>query len=1098
MEGMIKKILAILVLVIIVLAIIFFISPKFKQGALNFSQKAVKGVSFTADKIKSSSRAVYQRAREVTSRIASRVQTSRTQRGNRNPNNKSLVNNNCTYKEFSDLNLNTSNYGWSYWYMHSAKQNGILSYDDSTCQSGSISAFPGVDTLLGDICQLTNRALGISTFCPTGDGDNYPFWVDKLNLGETISRMLGQGAAITNSAPPTTGSTAPSWSLTGCDCQTNDASHSGWSCLDCQQNSDSGGSCQVHAPTYTPGCVNKAQTVSLLTYNLNKYLQFKLLGNLTVANSSRPDSELIGSRLELYEINSSGARVGGAIASATADGDPPSYTFDFSLPITQFYEQYAGKRFELSVIPSSDEYYPDSRFFSFNAIVTNLNFPLLLKEDFGEQTFADISPDHWAYWYITSLVQNRVMGGYDGMFYPDFWVTRAGAALYSTLAKGAQPCCGAAGDPGTGTGCQTCTGQDYYYDDLTPQNYFWGYAQSALRAGTMTGYDDNTFRPTENIIQAQTWLTMLKGGVSQPQVPAGYTPPYTPGFSDSAPTTRAQMAALYAWNFPQTLPITLQGYLTVKDNARPADDLLSANPDISILRQDGGSETNLSGDADIALGPDTDTRIKYTIAFNKTVPWTVTNVTNKTFNIKFQFDGFTDGQTDNFTIDTVDQPDRNIEVETDYNSVKISGEIGFKATGCTESTEIFQNAQVVAFAIDPKAADVYYDPNDHKVKYNVTIIREHPDQEEIFSLTTSLDNFRWSNESLTLSPRILNFSHNIGLVPEEIEITGRFIDAKTGEGIADMDFSNGGPSNEQGFFNFSWPRELFGDDLPVLVTILSIGHRNLKGYPIIFNYQFPAKGCPTETITIKLDKQPECQTLNNVDFCWYGDKAKQWHNDPFYNSNWIEIADVVNQLRTKTSTQLPKRINITAGSNANAVGAPNGRILPGESDPGEVPYFETIQLGVGLMERVSFYCIHHTVSHEFGHLYLFYSLYDSQQVFWKSKFDTAISFEDVHFNRPSHEDSFWWQVTDQTYDDGCAGGHPWDNEGELFASTFSITDFAQTRFKQAAQNAPNPDQNGHDIRTWMTDIYNKHANTWAGDPIAFIRKILISTRSLYE
>jgi hypothetical protein len=116
-------------------------------------------------------------------------------------------------------------------------------------------------------------------------------------------------------------------------------------------------------------------------------------------------------------------------------------------------------------------------------------------------TFADIPADHWAYAFVETAVAQGAIAGYgDGTFRPMDLVTRAQAAKVIATAREWQ--------------VEATTSS---FADVSPDDWFFGFAEATNSAEVMTGYEDGTFRPYAPLTRAQMAKILTLGLFSEPQ-----------------------------------------------------------------------------------------------------------------------------------------------------------------------------------------------------------------------------------------------------------------------------------------------------------------------------------------------------------------------------------------------------------------------------------------------------------------------------------------------------------------------------------------------------------------------------------------------------
>ncbi|MGL5196342.1 MAG: S-layer homology domain-containing protein, partial [Chroococcales cyanobacterium] len=127
-------------------------------------------------------------------------------------------------------------------------------------------------------------------------------------------------------------------------------------------------------------------------------------------------------------------------------------------------------------------------------LATAITSPHIVASDVKSQPLSDIA-GHWAEPFILALYNTGAVGGYpDGTFKPDDKMTRAQYAALLTKALNPELKRDAA------------TFKDVAED-------FWGYVavQTAYKSGFISGFPDNTFKPTENVQRAQVIVSLVNG-----------------------------------------------------------------------------------------------------------------------------------------------------------------------------------------------------------------------------------------------------------------------------------------------------------------------------------------------------------------------------------------------------------------------------------------------------------------------------------------------------------------------------------------------------------------------------------------------------------
>ncbi len=121
-------------------------------------------------------------------------------------------------------------------------------------------------------------------------------------------------------------------------------------------------------------------------------------------------------------------------------------------------------------------------------IITLLTTTALLCTSFWVSAenivYSDISKDDICYNHVSRLHDFGLVSGYgDGTFQPDNNITRAEASKLLCMAYNEKE----------------CSKGELEYTDVSQNHWAYNYIFAALELELMTGYDDNTFRPEQNI-----------------------------------------------------------------------------------------------------------------------------------------------------------------------------------------------------------------------------------------------------------------------------------------------------------------------------------------------------------------------------------------------------------------------------------------------------------------------------------------------------------------------------------------------------------------------------------------------------------------------
>jgi hypothetical protein len=126
--------------------------------------------------------------------------------------------------------------------------------------------------------------------------------------------------------------------------------------------------------------------------------------------------------------------------------------------------------------------------------------------------FNDVPQGSWEDGPVQYLANLRVISGYpDGSFRPDRLVTRA---QFAKILVGAM-------------GWQIVSPQTGHFRDVAPGSWAYGYIETAVARGAISGYPDGTFRPEAYLTRAQlAKMVSVARGWSM-------SPPYTDSFTDA-------------------------------------------------------------------------------------------------------------------------------------------------------------------------------------------------------------------------------------------------------------------------------------------------------------------------------------------------------------------------------------------------------------------------------------------------------------------------------------------------------------------------------------------------------------------------------------
>ncbi len=113
---------------------------------------------------------------------------------------------------------------------------------------------------------------------------------------------------------------------------------------------------------------------------------------------------------------------------------------------------------------------------------------------YAQGKFPDVSENHWAYKYITRMVEEGIIKGFpDGTFKPEATVTREQFATMIVLAKKLTLV-----SPATPT-----------FKDVSRTRWSYKFVETAVKAGYVKGYPDGTFKPANPIKREELAALMI-------------------------------------------------------------------------------------------------------------------------------------------------------------------------------------------------------------------------------------------------------------------------------------------------------------------------------------------------------------------------------------------------------------------------------------------------------------------------------------------------------------------------------------------------------------------------------------------------------------
>ncbi len=130
-------------------------------------------------------------------------------------------------------------------------------------------------------------------------------------------------------------------------------------------------------------------------------------------------------------------------------------------------------------------------------LVAGMGWPLTSP---ATATFRDVPATDWAFAYVETAVLHGALSGYsDGTFRPTAEITRAQLAKLIVV--------------GRGWPVETSLA---HFSDVPAGDWAFGYIETAVNNGVLTGYSDGTYRPTAPATRAQVAKILSNGLVMNP------------------------------------------------------------------------------------------------------------------------------------------------------------------------------------------------------------------------------------------------------------------------------------------------------------------------------------------------------------------------------------------------------------------------------------------------------------------------------------------------------------------------------------------------------------------------------------------------------
>ncbi len=308
-----------------------------------------------------------------------------------------------------------------------------------------------------------------------------------------------------------------------------------------------------------------------------------------------------------------------------------------------------------------------------------------------------------------------------------------------------------------------------------------------------------------------------------------------------------------------------------------------------------------------------------------------------------------------------------------------------------------------------------------------------------------------------------SYSRNMRMKPKSVYIQGRVIDEITREGISGVYILpiDGNETTSTAKGNYAVKYEPKETQYSVQMGAQPPDDSFYIGR---VNYEVPTY-CPANAADISMSKTKECAKPGNrnVEFCWWGAKAIALKNDLNYQGYWIEVADIIESLRTKTGIYGPRRVNVLSYDRGGGWAEYSTRDI-------------SLPLGNFTIKYTDLkICV---LDHEFGHIYHF--TYDSKitPVFANllKEGNNLIKSDPDYTQTAVYKivSSRWGYYREEYGLPDAAKGYAGTNEYELFAEAFTVMNIFDSKMHAKISDSTFP----NDLRLYAKKVHNASAGLW--------------------
>lgn len=366
-----------------------------------------------------------------------------------------------------------------------------------------------------------------------------------------------------------------------------------------------------------------------------------------------------------------------------------------------------------------------------------------------------------------------------------------------------------------------------------------------------------------------------------------------------------------------------------------------------------------------------------------------------------------------------------------------------------------------------------FNTTDNKTKYTITVNKVSSNS---YKLITTESNFFDINNTFTATG---NITQNIRMRPKNVKVQGTVVDEKNRAGISDVfveqsdNTNNDWYTGKDGYYHLQFAINLF-EYWPKLNAVPAVDQQPYLNRLSIY----VPSSCLTNYADITLVKDKICEKPGgrNVLFCWWGRQATALKRDQNYTGYWVELADIVERLRTKTQSTVPTKVNISSALSAGAWASPATKDINFSYQ--FIIHNDYESWSSYILLKLS------TLPHEFAHTYNFTK--PSINDIFKPLVQEG---RNIDQNNPSYTaytvfktiESRWiYYIGSYGFPD-YATGYPGTNEGELYAETFATMWSFDSKLHSKVADTTYP----ADLRAYAKKVHNAAAGTFPhGNTIA--------------